>query len=166
MSGSRIPRRVVLKGLGVAFLLSGCTSKLIALTAEPTAVPLPTPTATPLPSADSIAQAYLNAWSNRDYMAMYSLLAPDSQVRLNQEQFQNYYESALREATVTEVQTQLQSLLHNGNQAWATFRSVWETNLFGPIRADNQMRLKFLGGRWGVEWQPTLVLLHLCGAVL
>jgi penicillin-binding protein 2 len=89
---------------------------------------------------------------------MYGLLTPDSQLRLSQEQFQNYYLSALTEATTTQIETQIQSLLHNGNQASATFRSIWQTNLFGPLTADNQMQLKFDGGRWGIEWQPTLVL--------
>ena len=158
MTSVKIPRRVFLKGLGVGLLVSGCTSKLVTLTAEPTATPLPTPTPTPLPSADGVAQAYLAAWSRADYTTMYSLLTPDSQARLGQDQFQATYTSALNEATVTQVETQLQSLLHNGDRASATFFSGWQTLLFGPINANNQMRLKFADGRWGVEWQPTLVL--------
>ncbi|MEW5957752.1 MAG: penicillin-binding transpeptidase domain-containing protein, partial [Chloroflexota bacterium] len=158
MTSVKIPRRIFLKGLGGLVLVSGCTSRLPTLSAEPSATPLPTPTPTPLPGADGVAQAYLNAWTKGNYTAMYSLLAPDSQARLSQEQFQLYYTTALNEATVTQVETQLQSLLHTGNQASATFFSGWQTSLFGPINANNQMRLKFLDGRWGVEWQPTLVL--------
>ncbi len=158
MAGQRIPRRVFIKGLGVALLISGCSPELAPLTAEPTATPLPTPTPTPLPSADAVAQAYLAAWSSGNYETMYGLLTPDSQLRLSQEQYQSYYTSALTEATATQVETQIQSLLHNGDQASATFHSIWHTNLFGPLTADNQMRLKFDQGRWGVEWQPTLVL--------
>ncbi len=89
---------------------------------------------------------------------MYSLLTPDSQLHLTPEQFQNLYTRAQTEATVKQVATQLQSLLHTGEQAAATFRSTWQTNLFGDLSADNQMRLKFDQGRWWVEWQPTLVL--------
>lgn len=158
MSGARIPRRVFLKGLGAIFLVSGCSSEIVALTAEPTATPLPTATPTPLPSADAVTQAYLLAWARGDYATMYGLLTPDSQLRLNLEQFQNHYTSAINEATVTQVATQLQSLLHTGDQASATFHSIWRTNLFGELTADNTMRLKFSQGRWGVEWQPTLVL--------
>lgn len=153
-----IPRRVFLKGLGVALLVSGCTADLAAFKAEPTATPLPTPTPTPLPSADGVAQAYLAAWSAGDYERMYSLLTPASQLRLNLSQFRNYYSQALTEATVNQVETQLHSLLHSGNQASATFSTSWQTTLFGPLNADNQMKLKFVEGRWGVEWQPTLVL--------
>jgi penicillin-binding protein 2 len=141
----------------MALLASGCASELTPLTVEPTATPLPTPTPTPLPSADGVAQAYLAAWGAGDYSTMYSLLTPDSQLRLGREQLQRFYTHALTEATVNQVETQLQSLLHNGPQASATFRTTWHTTLFGPITADNQMQLKFIEGRWGVEWQPTLV---------
>lgn len=158
MFGGRIPRRALLKSLGVVLLAGGCTSKLIPLTAEPTLTPLPTPSPTPLPSADGVAQAYLLAWSQGDYQAMYSLLAADSQLRLGFNQFRDYYTSTLAQATVSQVQTQLQSLLHNNDQASATFHQTWHTTLFGPINANNQMRLKFSDGRWGIEWQPTLVL--------
>ncbi len=89
---------------------------------------------------------------------MYGLLSPDSQQRISQEAFRAAYVQPLNEATVAQVETQLQSLLHNGDQAAVNFQSRWLTNLFDTITADNQMRLKFLEGRWGVEWQPTLVL--------
>ncbi len=154
----KIPRRFFLKGLGVALLVSGCSSKLPLFTAEPTATPSPSPTPTPLPSADGVAQAYLSAWTQGDYATMYSLLTPLSHSLLSLEQFQDYYTRALAEATVTQVNTQLQSLLHNGDRASATFYSGWQTSLFGPINANNQMVLNFVEGRWGVEWQPTLVL--------
>ncbi|MBI1882072.1 MAG: penicillin-binding protein 2 [Chloroflexi bacterium] len=158
MAGARIPRRVFIKSFGIAVLLSGCAPALTPFAAEPTATPLPTPTPTPPPSADAVVQAYLAAWSADNYQTMYGLLTPDSQARLALEQFQSHYTDAQTEATATEVETQLGSLLHNGDQASATFRSIWHTNLFGPLTADNQMRLKFSEGRWGIEWQPTLVL--------
>ena len=155
---TKIPRRVFLKGMGVALLLSGCSSELVPLTREPTATPLPTPTPTPLPSADGVVQAYLAAWSKGNYASMYSLLTAESQGLINPEQFAGYYSRAQTEATVTQIDTQLQSLLHNGDRASATFFSGWQTSLFGPINANNQMQLKFMDGRWGVVWQPTLVL--------
>jgi penicillin-binding protein 2 len=158
MIGPRIPRRVFIKSFGVALLVSGCAPALTPFAAEPTATPLPTPTPTPLPSADAVVQAYLAAWSTNSYNTMYGLLTSDSRTRLPLDRFQSYYTDTQTEATVTKVETQVGSLLHNSDQASATFRSVWQTNLFGPLTADNQMRFKFSDGRWGVEWQPTLVL--------
>ncbi len=168
MTGSKIPRRVFLKSLGVLIIVGGCSPDVATVISKPTATPLPTPapTPTPLPKADAVAQAYLTAWSNGDYNAMYHLLTPDSQARLSREQFENHYNLALTTATVNQVQTQLQSLLHNHDQAAATFVSTWQTSLFGSIEADNQMQLRFVDGRWGVEWQPTLVLPQLGDGVM
>lgn len=156
----RIPRRVFIKSMGIALLISGCAPRLTPPFAveEPTSTPLPTPTPTPLPSADAVAQTYLTAWSLGNYETMYSLLTPASQARLTFAQFQTHYTSATTEATATQVANQLGSLLHQDDKASATFRSVWQTNLFGPLTADNTMQLTFSEGRWGVEWQPTLVL--------
>lgn len=159
MAGSKIPRRVFLKSLGVLLVTGGCTADLGSRApAEPTLTPLPTPTPTPLPSADGVAQAYLAAWHAGDFAAMYALLTPPSQQSLTLENFRARYLQAMNEATVTEVATQLQSLLHDGPQASAIFQTTWQTTLFGVIEADNQMRLQFIDERWGVEWQPTLVL--------
>lgn len=158
MTGSKIPRRVFLKSLGVLLVASGCSSELISFTTEPTATPLPTPSPTPLPRADAVVQAYLDAWRGEDYSAMYHLLTPASQIRLSREAFESRYARALSTATVKQVDTQLQSLLHDNGQAAATFSSMWQTSLFGSIQANNQMRLSFVDGRWGVEWQPTLIL--------
>lgn len=166
MADNKIPRRVFLKSLGVMLLVGGCSSDLALFRAEPTSTPLPTPTPTPLPSADAIVQAYLDAWRSGNYEAMYYLLTPESQMRLSQADFYNHYHRAQTTATVQQIETRLQSLLHDGPQAAATFGSVWQTSLFGSIEANNQMHLKFAEGRWGVEWQPTLVLPQLGEGVI
>lgn len=158
MAGQKIPRRIFLKSFGIMILMGGCQAELGLDTATPAATPLPTSTPTSLPSADGVVQTFLSAWSAGDYGQMYNLLAPDSQLRMTPEAFQNRYLQAMNEATVTKVETQVQSLLHDGERASATFSMAWHTNLFGLIEADNQLRLKFLEGRWGVDWQPTLIL--------
>lgn len=159
-------RRVFLKGLGILLLVGGCSTELLPFRAEPSATPLPSPTPTPLPRADAVAQAYLQAWSAGDYSTMYNLLTTKSQQGITSELFQRRYRQTLNTATVTGIKTQIQSLLHTGPQAAATFHALWETARFGQIQADNQMRLTFEGNRWGVEWQPTLILPQLGEDVL
>ena len=140
-------------------LLGGCTSRFDALPVlRPTVTPLPSPTPTPFPSADGVAQTYLQAWEQQNYDIMYSLLTPESHQALTLEQFKTFYNHPLTEATVTQINTQLQSLLHDSDQAAATFFVGWQTRLFGPINANNQMNLRFAAGRWGIVWQPTLIL--------
>ena len=165
MANSKIPRRAFLKGLGVVLLASGCSSRILSLTQEPTATPLPTPTPTPLPSADAVVQAYLSAWEAGDYDTMYQLLAPATQATLSREQFREYYLQPQTTATVDSIETQVRSLLHDHDQAAATFSSIWQTKRFDNIESDNQMRLEFSEGRWNVSWQPTLVLPQLGAGV-
>ncbi len=156
MAAKKIPRRVFLKGIGVLLLVSGCSPDL--LTVKPTVTPLPTAIPTPLPSADAVVQSYLDAWHKGNYEAMYYLLSPDSHTLISRAEFESHYNQAQTTATMQQVDTQIQSLLHDGPLGAATFVSIWHTSLFGSIQANNQMNLKFLDGRWGVEWQPTLVL--------
>ena len=70
----------------------------------------PTPTPTPLPRSDAVAQTYLTSWSQGVFATMYSLLSPEAQARLSLEQFRHYYTTAMLEATVTAIKTQLQSV--------------------------------------------------------
>ncbi|MDM8528565.1 penicillin-binding protein 2 [Anaerolineales bacterium HSG24] len=159
----KIPRRTFLKMGSLAMLLSGCQSNLpLPLDPtepflDPTATIGPTPTA--IPNADTVAQAYLSAWQRADYQAMYDLLTPDSRILLRTpEQLQQYYLAALNTATVNHIEPQLQSLLYEGYQALVGFQVTWQTNLFGSLNMENQMRLSYIAERWGVQWQPTLVM--------
>lgn len=158
MPNPKVSRRMFLKSLGLTLLLAGCSPDLLSISRQPMATPVPSPTPTPLPSADAVVQAYLTAWHTGNYDTMYRLLTPESQQRLSQAQFQERYQRVLTTATVEQVDTQIQSLLHNFDQAAATFKATWQTSLFGPIQADNQLQLRFVDGRWAVEWQPTLIL--------
>lgn len=89
---------------------------------------------------------------------MYDLLTDMAHASLSRDQFRARYMKALNEATVTSVQTELLSLLHDGVQAQADFRARWQTNRFGALDFDNTMTLLWEGGRWGVAWSSTLVL--------
>lgn len=158
MSTFKIPRRVFLKSLGLILFTSGCSAEIGSLLGYPTATPLPTPTPTPLPSADVIVQSYLSAWQSNNFETMYGLLSTSSQARITPAAFQAQYKQAMTEATVEEISVQIQSLLHDGPQASALFESTWQTRLFETIQANNQMQLIFENGRWGIDWQRTLIL--------
>ncbi|GAB4423716.1 MAG: penicillin-binding protein 2 [Anaerolineae bacterium] len=144
--------------MGILLLASGCTPNTLSLSSEPSATPLPTPTPTPLPSAAPGAEAYLSAWAAGNYAAMYSMLTPESRIRVSLDEFSRRYQQAQSVATVNQVSAQLQSLLADGPQAAATFQTLWDTARFGQIQVNNQMALQFIDGNWGVVWQPTLVL--------
>lgn len=153
-----LSRRAFIKVLTASLLLSSCGTELPP-PSEPTATPPPLPTATAIANADEVAHAYLAAWQQGDYAAMYQLLTPDSRVLVRDvPRLAAIYQTPLSAATVQQVETQLQSLLYQGEQAVVGFGQTWQTTVFGPIQATNQMRLKYGEGVWGVVWQPTLVL--------
>jgi penicillin-binding protein 2 len=155
-------RRVFLK-LALAGLVTGCVPDKLEVPlpitlVPPSRTPLPTPTLTPLPSADGAAAAFLSAWSLDDYASMYNLLTDSDRLNLSSDQFRARYTNALREATVSEVRTQLRSLLAEGPSAIAGFRVEWQTSLFGPLEFENSMPLRWQGGGWKVDWSSRLVL--------
>ncbi|MGQ9792148.1 MAG: penicillin-binding protein 2 [Anaerolineae bacterium] len=164
-------RRVFLK-LALGTLASACTARLgepttqslegtpaeglSSLFAPPT--PAPSPVPTPLPSPDGTAAAFLSAWTAGDYATMYDLLCRADRDAIPFEAFRERYLQAQTEATVTAIQNELRAVLGQGNSASASFRTVWQTSLFGPLSFDNILPLVWEGERWVVDWSSTLVL--------
>ncbi len=115
------------------------------------------PTPTPLPSADGTVAAFLAAWANGDYVTMYQLLTETDQAKISFEEFKARYFTALREATAVGIQAELRSLLSEGPQATAGFHVAWQTALFGRLKIDNVMPLRWENGHWAVDWSSRLV---------
>jgi penicillin-binding protein 2 len=125
-------------------------------------VPLP-PAATPTPVtfAEDTARAFLKAWSESDYNAMYTMLAPSRQETTSAEQFIARYKGIATEMTLKAMRVALQSTREEGNEAEAKYTATWETYLFGTLQYDYTMLLRREQGRWGVLWNPGLILPHL-----
>lgn len=68
--------------LAVAFAVVGCTASAPAPTPVPTTVPTTSPEA-----SVGVAQAYLDAWREGDYAAMYALLAPADRAVTSEDRF-------------------------------------------------------------------------------
>lgn len=157
-----LSRRTLLK-LGLVSLLSACTfrqGRLLPMSGSVPgeARPSPIPTSTPHPSANGVAANFLAAWPAGDYAAMYELTSQASRLTWSQEQFRARYDDTLREATVTAVETELRSLLHDGYQSLVGFRTRWHTALFAVLEFDNMLPLLWDNGRWTVAWSPALIL--------
>ncbi|PWH19511.1 MAG: hypothetical protein DDG58_04915, partial [Ardenticatenia bacterium] len=163
-------RRVFLK-LALGMLASACAARSGELTPPPegtssgglslpfvpaAAAPSPTPTARPSP--DGAALAFLSAWSVGDYATMYDLLCQADRTAISLEAFRERYLRAQTEATVTAVQNELRAVLGQGNSASASFRTIWQTSLFGALHFDNILPLVWEGERWTVDWSSTLIL--------
>ncbi len=143
---------------------------MVSCDAAPTSLP-PTPTgdsatATPIPTPDisgpeSTGRAFLTAWEADDFAQMYTLLAPSLRDGLSAERFAESYQRALKTTTTLTVTTTPQELGLEGERAWIQFEERWETALFGPLTAVNQLWLTQEDGAWWIDWRresiwPTL----------
>lgn len=168
MGSAKFSRRAFIKTVLASLVAAGCTSapagnKSPAPVVSPSARPplpslFPSATATPPPSADGVVLAYLSAWQDGNFEAMYGLLTDLSHQRISLGQFLDTYRYVYDQATVQSVQSVQQSLLADGLTASAIYHTRWETILFGEIESDHTMTLAFAGDRWRIDWSPTLIL--------
>ena len=142
----------------VLLLAAGCS----AFSGD-SSTPTPEPSPTPVVFAEETARAFLKAWAEGDYNAMYSMLALDRQATVTPDAFISRYKSTALEATVKTVKTTFISSHEEGNEAEVKFNVVFETNAVGTIQQDNTMILRREDNRWGVLWNPGLILSQMSG---
>lgn len=160
--------------LGFGVLLSACAGLGPPLTLTP--LPAPTPMATPAtPDPEGTARTFLDAWQNRDYAGMYSLLSPLSQDAISLSDFQARYETVARTATLTRLEAQILSVLKNGASAQVLYSVIFHTAVVGDVPPRQiEMPLIYLPassgavseGRWAISWSDGLILPELAGGNL
>ncbi len=149
----RLPVIVLLVLTLLAPLGTGCGST--ELDPTPTVQPSPTPD---LPPADEVAFAFLQAWEQSDYAAMYSLLSQASLEETSEEEFTTTYIQVTEEATLLGVRTQILASYQPSTQAQISFGVVFRTAFVGEFEVQNEMGLAYEGGLWRVNWSPALIL--------
>jgi penicillin-binding protein 2 len=132
--------------------LAGCAFP--ALRPSPTPAPSPTPH---LPPADETAFAFMQAWKQGDYQAMYDLLSLASQEAYSEDQFTATYRQVANEATILSVVPRILAAYQPDTNAEVTFATTFQTALVGNFEVQNEMTLSFEEGLWGVNWSPALI---------
>ncbi len=152
-----------------AFVLLLAACSLFGLDSTPLAGPtatLPGPgvsTSLP-PNPEGTAGAFLNAWAQKDYGGMYSLLSSLSRDAIAQEDFAARYRDAAGQMTLRELSTKILASLPKGElEAEVQFQVTFKTALVGEITRDIIMPLRFEKGRWTVSWDDGLILPELKG---
>ena len=167
MDSAKFSRRAFLKTLLAALVVAGCRPQssgdgggfsLPLPGKQNTPTPAITPTPTPLPQPDSVAQAYFSALEKTDTGAMYALLTPDSRQRISAVDFDAIYRHVLNQTTTLNLTVTPEAISTRTDRAQANFRTVWHTGLFGDMTTENTMNLRFTAGRWGVVWEPMLLM--------
>jgi penicillin-binding protein 2 len=142
----------------VIFLfLAGCS----ILPGGESATPTPAFTPTPVTFAEDTGRAFLKAWSEGDYNAMYQTLASSRQQTTSVDQFVSRYKGIATEATITSVKPTVTSVHEEGNEAELKFTVTIETIAAGTLQQANSMLLRRENNRWGVLWTPGLIFTQL-----
>jgi penicillin-binding protein 2 len=113
--------------------------------------------------AGGYARAFYNAWENKDYLGMYSLLSPQTQALVDSASFVQRYDEAMKTAGVHSIHTQPLSLAQDGDHAEFGVRVTLETAVVGPITREYTIPLVYDDGRWGITWHEGLILPELEG---
>jgi penicillin-binding protein 2 len=149
----RLPAIVLLVLTLLMPLGAGCGS--VEADPTPTVQPSPTPN---LPPADEVAFAFLQAWEQGNYAAMYSLLSQAAQAEASEEEFIATYRQVAEEAMLLGIRAQILASYQPSTQAQVSFGVVFQTAFLGEFEVQNQMALTYEGERWRVNWSTALIL--------
>jgi penicillin-binding protein 2 len=112
----------------------------------------------PLPAAE----AYLAAWNEGQFGALYDHLSQEAQAEFGREAFVSRHEAIGAEMTLTALKV---TPARDGpapqpgsGEASIPFDAVYTTARFGELRRRNQLPLVWQRGRWRVAWQPSVIL--------
>ena len=148
-------------------LIAGCDQvpslrSFVTVQSEPTPETVLSGTAD-FSNVKSVAQSYLDAWTVEDYSKMYSLLTSISKDAVSEEEFVQHYLGVAIEAALSEVDTEILSVMINPDTAQVRYRVSLISILVGEITRNTVMNLHQERGQWRVEWDDTLVLPELQG---
>lgn len=154
--------------LFLALILVGCSNASPSAEFTPTlavtpTLPGPGVNTTQAPNTEAAARAYLDAWTNEDYAAMYSMLTKVSQDAITAEDFEAKYREVAAEAALSSVKTQILSSLTQTRNAQVSYQVLLESALVGDIQRDTMMNLSLEDGEWRVQWDDALILPELSG---
>jgi penicillin-binding protein 2 len=146
--------------IGLAIVLAAGCAQLPAGLSQPGMAVSPTQSVAirETPDASAVVRAYLDAWKSGDYPAMYALLTSVSQAALSQDEFVRHYQSVATEATLTNIEYEIKSVLVNPDTAQANYSVTLTSLLVGEIQRDTTMNLALEKGAWRVQWDDTLIL--------
>ncbi len=168
METPKFSRRIFLKTMLAALLAAGCSPlpktetgdgiSIPAILNPATDTPSPTPTPTALPFPDVVIADYLSAWEALDFAAMFALLTPESQTRVPASEFQTVHQQVFEQTTAQSIDLEKGNIQIQADRALLNFSATWHTALFGEMKTEHQMTLRFVSAGWRVLWEPMVLL--------
>ena len=135
----------------------------VTATTEPTKAPAePTETTTPGPTAtpdagppEDTARAYLDAWNEGDYPALYALVSTETQGRIDRATFVERYEAIAAESGITKVDARLDG--GSNLDLTVPYRVTITLSTVGELEEENTLLLVREETGWRVAWTPSLI---------
>lgn len=118
---------------------------------------------TSVPDPKVTAGAYLDAWTNFDYVSMYNMLTTLSRDSITIENFNTRYTDVTQEAVLVSIEYEILQVLTNPESAQIGYHVVLDSALVGTIEANTQMTLSIENGQWKVVWDDAMILPELAG---
>ena len=116
-----------------------------------------------IPSAQPVAQAFLDAWKTADYETMYQQLTSVSQSAVDFESFKEHFQGISAEIGLTDLNTEILSVFSAQDNAQVRYRVMFSSNLVGDFNRETEMNLSLEDGQWRVQWDDALVMPELGG---
>jgi penicillin-binding protein 2 len=104
-------------------------------------------------SPEQVIGSFLDAWGRKDYDAMYTLLAPQSQSLTPSEVFRTTYETDDVVIGIASLSYTIQSVEAQGTTTTIRYNLTFQSNIYGEILDENRiMRLVQTGNDWRIAW--------------
>ncbi len=158
-AGSEITPENLSETLEAAPAGGGDTSELPA--PEVTVVE-PTPTVVVV-KPEAVVTTYLEAWNNRDFSTMYSLLSPFSRANISQEDYIFRIKQQTQQLTLESLDFSILGALAEGVSAQVQYKIEFDTLLVGPLEREYLANLDLTDNQWGIVWDDALIMPELEG---
>ena len=154
--------------LCLAWLLAACSqgSKTPTAPAQTSTSALPTAVVetTPAPDVQTAAKAFLEAWSNENYEAMYNQLTLLSRDATSLDDFSKNLKEVATTLSLKTADFELrQALIKDPTEAQVAYQITYHTVLVGDIIREATMNLTLQDGSWKVQWEDGMILPELHG---
>jgi penicillin-binding protein 2 len=116
------------------------------------------------PDPEAAVARFLDAWAERDFLAMYAMLSPLTTDSITQQAFVDRYEATWRTAALSGLDYEIvSSLIINPRQAQVRVTATLNSLAAGDISRDYLIDLTLDDGQWTVAWTDALILPELEG---
>lgn len=129
----------------------------------PAALPTAQISVSTAPNVEAAVDAYLTAWNEGNYPAMYAMLSDGSKQAISEEDFVARYAMVATQTNLFRVDYEILQSLTNSSDAQVGYRLTLNSAVIGPITRDTNMNLHLEAGQWRIVWADSIILPELAG---